>query len=269
MRVGGGGGWAARRLAFVALLLSAPALHAQEACARVEVADSLYFAGDPDAAWALLDAHPDCTGSRSAWRWRAVRAAIAVGRGKESVDDRWTWFERAVVLARRAREPGPPTPDDVYWSGVARMHRASVAAPSLGSELAREAQREFRLLLRVDSLHGGAHHGLGVIALEALTLSTTERLFGRIVLGLSLPDDIDWDSAESHLRRAAELWPHEPEFHFDLARLLVERGRVEEGVLELRAALATPDLHPFDPEVKRGARDLLASLDPEGRFPPG
>jgi hypothetical protein len=170
------------------------------------------------------------------------------------------WLERGVRLAEEAKSPGPPTVDELWWGAAAEGRLALRAAAKQASEMATRARDDARLLLLVDSLHGGAHDVIGRVGLEVQSLPRAKRIMARLA-GVRLPSDTDWESAEYHLRRATELWPYMVLFHLDLAKLLIARDRDGEAREALEAALATPALHPPDASLKHEARVLLERLE--------
>lgn len=268
-RVGGLARKLGLRLALVAAALggsSSPAVaqgHPDERPAR---ADSLYFAGEAEASWDLLRTDAP-RGSRTAdRRWRAIRAAVALGMAPGTATEQNHWLDQAVRLAEEAKDPGPPTVDELFWGAAAEGRRALNAGPRYAGELGTRARDDARVVLAVDSLHGGAHNVLGRVGLEVMSLSRIQRILARAT-GTPFPGDTNWEDAEHHLRRATELWPYMVLYHLDLAKLLVRRGRHAEARAALERALSTPSLHPPDASLKEEARALLASLGRGGVEP--
>jgi len=263
------GRWARRlglRMALVAALAGAavaPAGAQDHLDARLGQADSLYFAGQPQASLELLRADAPWGSHAAGQRWRAIRATVALGMMPGTVEEQNHWLDQGVRLAEEAKDPGPPTLDDLFWGAAAEGRRALNAGPRYAGELGTRARDDARLVLAVDSLHGGAHNVLGRVGLEVLSLSRIQRILARAT-GTPLPGDTSWEEAEYHLRRATELWPWMVLYHLDLAKLLVRRGRDAEARAALERALATPSLHPPDASLKEEARALLAGLGPGG-----
>lgn len=224
-------------------------------------ADSLYFAGQPEASWVLLDAHlrrrPDDAGAL----WRATRAALALGLMEDGgITAQNVWLDRGVETGARAVKLHPQGVDELYWSSAAAGRRALNAGPRYSAELAQRAYDQARAVLALDSLHGGAHDVLGKIQYEVMCLSRIERFFARLLVGNAAIRSTSWEGAEAHFRKAVELSPDMVLFRLDLGELLARRGRDEEARKVLRGAIALPDLHPPDERFKARARALLAKL---------
>lgn len=225
----------------------------------LDMADSAYFSGDPAAALELLDGESLASGDPDR-RWRAIRSLVALGMAPGSVQDQNHWLDRGIILADAARNGGSPTLDELYWAAAVEGLRSLNAGPRYAGELALRAETDARLVLAADPFHGGAHNVLGRISLEVMSLSRAERFLARLVMGGRFPRNTSWERAETHLRRAAQLWPYMVLFHLDLATLLERRGRAAEAREEAVRALATPSLHPPDQALKEQARDLLTRL---------
>lgn len=243
------------------MLWSAPAYAwAQEAPPPgLTGADSLYFAGDPQASLELLTTGGTWQGDPAPRRWRSMRALVALGMEPGTTGEQNRWLDQGVALAQEVKEQGPPTLDELFWGAAVQGRRALNAGPHYAGELGVRARDDARLVLAADSLHGGAHNVLGRIGLEVMSLSRIERILARAT-GVTFPGDIDWEEAEHHLRRATELWPHMVLYHLDLAKLLIKRNRPDQARRALEQALATPPLHPPDPPLKEEASTLLATL---------
>lgn len=250
------------RLALTAAAVGAasvPAMGQEDTGAVLARADSLYFAGKPEESLELLRSGALAVARPSDTRWRTMRATVALGMEPGTTAQQNQWLDQGVALAREAKEQGPPTVDELFWGAAAEGRRALNAGPRYAGELGVRARDDARLVLVVDSLHGGAHNVLGRVGLEVMSLSRIQRILARAT-GTTFPGDTNWEEAEYHLRRAAELWPQMVLYHLDLAKLLIKRKRGDEARAALERALATPLLHPPDTALKEEARALLSSL---------
>ena len=78
-----------------------------------------------------------------------------------------------------------------------------------------------------------------------------QELYGMVLAGLGKNEE-----AERHLRRAVEIQPQQPDFHYNLAQFLL--GRQEES-----------GLHPFDPRARRLIEDAATALKRVLEISPG
>ena len=220
-------------------------------------ADSVYFAGGPAEAVAILETVGDARGAA----WRVIRSMTALSLLAPPGAERDQWLARGLEVADRILEGGTPDTETLYWVGAVEGLRSLTAEARDAGELALRAQRHAQLILTVDSLHGGAHNILGRVNYEIMILSRARRFLGRLVLGDRFPRDISWEGAERHLRRATESWPHVVLFHLDLARLYERRERWAEARQAAVQAVQTPSLHPPDDRLKEEARAVIRRLD--------
>lgn len=228
-----------------------------ESGGAIEEADSLYFAGEVEAALEVLREHLRVDSLDADALWRAARASVEVGRGIEGNREQNAWFDPAIAWARRATEVHPGGLDGHYWLGAASGERAHNAGTSYAVELAQVTWEQANVILATDSLHGGGHNMLGKLNYEVMSLSRIKRFLARTFLGNDALDDMRWENAEFHLAEAARVWPGVVLFHYDLALLHRKRGRREEAIVEFRTVLSLPAIHPGDAAMKEEARAQL------------
>jgi len=139
-------------------------------------------------------------------------------------------------LERPLRSRVENSPDDVE----ARFGLATVIAVRLELddgeevEMARELHRHAARVVALDPKHGGAHHMLGRLHAAVMRLSGFKRFLAKTFVGGELLDRASWAEARRHLELAEALEPCIPDHHYELARLLFDRGRVEDATAELR-----------------------------------
>jgi protein O-GlcNAc transferase len=116
-----------------------------------------------------------------------------------------------------------------------------------------EAERFYRDVLKVDSRHAGAFHGLGILALQGGRFDAAADLIRKAIaqrdqepafhcsLGGALGGQGKFDEAIAAFARALTLKPAYPEAHFRLANVFREQGKLDEAVASYRRALT---LHP-------------------------
>ncbi len=227
-------------------------------------ADSLFRAGEVREA---LELAVEVAG-RGEDRYEALTAAgayaVALGTVTEPDDPRaaGAHFARAEELAAEAvsLRPRAEAIEARYWELAAIGRRAQAAGILEAGRLANRIHEGARALLRDAPDHPGAHHLLGALYLEVLTLPRLSRLAARTVLRGDLLADASWENAERHLRDAAAGDPEALLHQVDLARLLLERGEDTEARRHLQAVLDAPVRVPPDCVFQDQARALLAAI---------
>lgn len=112
-----------------------------------------------------------------------------------------------------------------------------------------------------DPDHAGAHHVLGRINLEAMSLSGLSRMIATHFYGSEVLRRASWEQAERHLRRAAALEPERAYHDLWLARLYVERDRGAEARPLLEQVVAAEARTPLEQIWKEEAAAELEALD--------
>ncbi len=121
-----------------------------------------------------------------------------------------------------------------------------------------EAEALYRAILAADMRHGGALHGLGLMALQTGRPDVAVRLIGEALAvdgntadhhadyGFALLQTGRTDEAVAALKRAVELAPGEARHHFNLGRTFQNLAQLEEAEACYRAAVAlAPEAAPF------------------------
>lgn len=213
-------------------------------------ADSLYFASDPARALVLCEGAFGAALDDAGLRWRAARAAIAMGMLRPDRAERRALYDAALRHARHALELAPDDRDASYWLAAAAGRRAHRDDPVYSARLGREAHERVTVILAQDSAHSGAHHVLGMLHAEILRVPGWMRFVAGRVLRVDLAKRANWRSAEHHLRRAVELEPQMVLYLADLGDLHARAGNSAEVQL-LAARLATaPSRHPMDDSIR-------------------
>ena len=190
-----------------------------------------------------------------------ARESSALGLLDETPEARASWLVRAEEVARAAVAIDSTHADARYWLAASLGLRADVAGGRDKISLAREAYRHATRTLELDSLHAGANHIVGRLHAGARRLSWLNRLIAR-TLGLGeILGEASWESAERHMRIAAERAPGELVHLHDLGRLLLQqRIDVEEGRAILSDLAARTPRHDLDAHYIRRAQESLAEL---------
>jgi tetratricopeptide (TPR) repeat protein len=223
-------------------------------------ADFLYFAGRPKEAYELLERRLEEEPRDYEALWRAARAGVVLGIAEEGVEAQNRWLDPAIVYGERAVSERPEGIDGLYWRGAAEGRRAMNAGPGYGADLAQRVYEGAHAILALDPTHGGAHNLLGKLNYEIMSLSRIERFIGRTLVRKQALRDTSWESAERHLRAAAESWPDLVLFQFDLAQLYRKRGREQDARAVLQRVTEMVPLHPTDASFQDDARQYLEEL---------
>ncbi|MFQ5549695.1 MAG: hypothetical protein ACE5FJ_00485 [Gemmatimonadales bacterium] len=234
---------------------------AQTNVQHIALGDSLYEAMEPAQALEHYRAAFDVSNYEMLWKFAQAQIDVA----KQLIDDRYESVR-----------------DSLY--GVARLYaEAAVAADSLGPDghfmlaLAigrlsrtkggRERVRFGRLIyqesaeaLRLDPMHAGAHHVIGVWHAEIRRLSGLTRTFARALMGADFMRIAAWDSAVVHLERAVEIEPSYIFHRLELAEVYVDLDRYADARRQLRALLPLEHSDVNDGLHQARARELLQEI---------
>jgi tetratricopeptide (TPR) repeat protein len=237
--------------AAVALLVAPADGHASrfaqaDPVALVAYVDSAYFAADPAASLAACERTFRDGTDDVELRWRATRAAIALGMLTTHMPTRTAHYDTAIAHARRALALSPQSNHARYWLAAAAGRRARADDLRLGIRLANEVRDLVFAILATDSLHAGAHHALGMLHAEALKMPAWARVIASHFFGLDLARHASWKDAERHLRRAIELDPTMVVFVADLADVYGRTGRPTDRERALDRLEGLPAVHPMD-----------------------
>lgn len=166
----------------------------------------------------------------------------------------------------RVQQPWPMDPKalDAYLQGNYHLNRQGKGS---GDEEKRKAAQYFEQAIAADPKFAPAYHALA-LAHDNLFLGSAEDAAARLKAAKkgaevdpNYPDlrvtvaaakwipYLDWQGAESDLRRAKELDPRSPTARSALCILLIDRGHVEEGLPECKIAQR---LDPLDDDAALG-----------------
>ena len=194
--------------------------------------------------------------------WGAARSAIAQGLLSGGREIRNQWYKIGESYARRATEVEPKSLEGLYWLLTAKGLRAVRSGAREASALGGEVYDLAHQVLKMDSLHAGAYHALGVLNYRVRRLSWIERFVARNFLGADVMNLTSWEDVEWYLTRAVELRPEYILFHLDLGIMYQNRKRMEEARSQFQRVLELPILEPPDPRFQETAeRRLAETLD--------
>lgn len=220
--------------------------------------DSLYFAAEPMRSLSLSESFL-IEVNDAELRWRAARAAIAVGMLTDARAERLMLYDRALLHARQAVAIQPSSVDARYWLAAAAGRRAHRDDPVYSAKLAVEVHEIVRDILAVDSTHAGAHHALGVLHAEVCRVPALARFVASRVLRVDLAAQASVRQAERHLKRAVELDPQSVPYLADLALFLVRTRRLAEADSVVRRLTAATAKHPTDERMRADVLRLRRS----------
>lgn len=250
-------------------VVAPPAARAQEPAVSTTVpspiaspitrADALLESGDAPASLGLLEAVLVEFPHNFEARWRAVRGEVVMGLLTPDRETRNAWFRRAAEEGDSALALRPDDPDAMDWALAAWGNLALQTGPR---ESARAGRRVWDLSHRIleerpdDAM---AHHALGVLHNEIVTMNGFARFWAKVLVGGGWVGKASWEEARIHLGRAVELAPDDVLYRSRYAEVLDLLERWDEARAQIDTALARPVHTPLDSvmharaeRVKRG-----------------
>ena len=230
----------------------------------VERADRAYWEGDAVESLRLLEGLLANTPDNADARWRAARASVALGiiANGEELENRW--YRHGIAHADEALRLDSANADVIRWAVASKGQLALQTGPFETSRLAQEIWTMSHELLARDPDDGFAHHALGTLHFEVMTLSRVERFLGRLFLGGDALSKASWDDAVYHHERAVAVEPSAIAFRVGFANTLTRRDRVHEAIEQLRRATSLPTAHPGDSDYRGQAERRLNELLAKG-----
>ena len=226
----------------------------------LERADRSYWGGDAVESLRLLEGLLATTPDNADARWRAARASVALGiiANGEELENRW--YRHGIAHADEALRLDSVNAEVIRWAVASKGQLALQTGPLETSRLAQEIWDMSHELLARDANDGFAHHALGILHFEVMTLSRVERFLGRLFLGGDALGKASWDNAVYHHERAVALEPTAIASHVGFANTLIRRNRRQEAIEQFRVAI----VHPGDPDYQGLAQRRLDELLAEG-----
>jgi len=162
-------------------------------------------------------------------------ALQAVAAHPEIVEDR---YALAVVLGLRADHEG----------GTSKVRAAS------------RMYDQLRRILALTPDHVGAHHLLGRLQAGVMRMNRVTRWIATNILGGGVLRGASWDEAERNLAFAIRGAPSIPDYHYELARLYEDTGRVQLALQEAQLVLAMDPSKAIEAVVPAKAAALVARM---------
>jgi len=187
---------------------------------------------------------------------RAVQAAILA---KEATEVRDAHIERALHLSRRFVETAPSEATSHYWLAVSLGLKTEYSGAMAKLTTGKECYEVTMRTLELTPEHAGAHELLGRIHAGVMRLPWLVRKLGATLGMNDALGEASWETAEAHLRRAAELDEQAIAPRLQLGKLLAERERPEEAREWLSLALEIEPASELDRAMLEEARELAGS----------
>lgn len=222
-------------------------------------ADSLFARGEGQAALRLVLQVDPGTQHHHEALWRGAAYAVGLGILAEAEGRETRCFQDALSLARKARAIRDDL-DARYWELAAMGRLALASGPREGAAFAERIREGALAILERDPDHAGAHHALGVVYREVMSLSGFTRVLGRAFLRGEALAEASWPLAERHLEAAVSLEPDALLFRLDLARLHLERGNRDRARTLLEEVVAARPAAPPEEVFQDQARELLRRI---------
>ncbi|MDH5759798.1 MAG: hypothetical protein OEZ65_09440 [Gemmatimonadota bacterium] len=217
---------------------------------------------DPELSLRILDSIRADRPEDVSLHLAAAREASALGVLEPTSEARVAALRRAEAAARSVLAVDSLSVEGHYWLAVTLGLQADEEGGRTKIGLARESYAEAGRALALDPLHGGANHVMGRLHAGAKRLNLVSRMLAR-GLGLGgVLDQASWESAEHHLRAAAEADDGRLVHHLELARFLLSRGRTDEGRAILRDIAGRSPRHRLDAVYIERAAGVLAGSTP-------
>ena len=228
--------------------------------ARIAVGDGLHFRMQPLEAFRVFQRVVEDDPEHYVGLWKSTQEAVILGIIALDEDEQTRWFRTGEEYARRAIMIEPDDPAGHYWLAAALGRRAVQSDAATTAGLAAEIYEEAHVVLRLDSLHAGAHNVLGTFNYEVMKMSGVKRFIARTFFSSEGLAKASWEDAECYTRRAVELDPTSLLYRLDLGKLYFKRNQHDLARTALNEVLELPSIHPPDPTFKRQARELLDDL---------
>lgn len=228
----------------------------------IQVADSLFFqALDARAALDRLHLRLDVAPRDFEARWRAARAALALGIATEARKERRSWYELGERHGQQALEERPDDIEALTWTAAVKGRLAiEFGGARSKSRRGQEIWNLTHAILDMQPDHAWAHDILGKLNQEVEKLGTVQRFMGRLVMSSDPLSKSSWEQSEEHLKAAIESDPDVVLFYLDLGDTYRLQDKDEDARRVYERGLNVPIRYPPDPIFKRRIGERLAEL---------
>jgi tetratricopeptide (TPR) repeat protein len=192
--------------------------------------------------------------------WKGARDAVDLGEFEPNKEKRTALFGEAEHFSKRAVEVNPNDAE-----GHFHMARAlGRVALSLGKKdrvkYAKVIRDQALEALKIDSLHPGALHVMGMWNAEVMRLSGLSRFFATNFLGGDIFSQASWKEAVRYMEKAVEVDPKRIVHHLDLAKVYLDDKQKDKAREQLQMVIDGPITDFNDQHYKDDARTQLDKL---------
>jgi tetratricopeptide (TPR) repeat protein len=242
------------------LLIGAAAAPAQSPVNHIALGDSAHARMKPAEALAHYKEAIATAPYNYEALWKASRDAVDLGEFEPDKAKQKAFFSDGERYARSAVAVKPDGVDGHFQ--VARS--LGRVALSLGKKDRVRYAKEVRVhaleALKLDSLHAGALHVMGVWNAEVMRLSGFSRFMAKNFLGGDVFREASWKNAKRYMEKSVEVDPHRLVHHLDLGKIYADTHDKEKAREQFQLVIDGPATDYNDRFYKQDAERQLAKL---------
>lgn len=247
-----------RSVVVAAILCAARVATAQTAAEHVAAGDRELAAMNLPAALQHYEEAVAADSNDADALWKASNAAVDLG--EFSTADRGRLYAEGERLARRAVKVAPTSANAHYALAKALGRTAQSKGMMDRIKYGTAVHDEVHAALRLDSLHAGALHVLGMWNAEIMRLSGFARFAAKNLLGGQVMGEANWGNAQRYLEQAVALEPNRLTHRIDLAGVYADRHDKARAREQYEAVVRLPATEYDDRFYKEIAERKLRDL---------
>ncbi|MBC7842737.1 MAG: hypothetical protein H7099_10510 [Gemmatimonadaceae bacterium] len=247
-------------LACFVALTPRSAIGAQDATAVIQLAEHDRATLNPAGALARYEAALSATATSYDLLWRAAREAVDLGESATDATKRTEYYHKAEAYARRAVTANANGADGHFILAVALGRTAMTLGPRDRVRYAAEIRSASLAAVKIEPMHAGALHVLGVWNAEIMRLNSFSRFAARNFLGGKVFEQASWAEATRYMEAAVAADPGRITHRLDLAKVYSETAQKSKARGACEAAARMPSVEYNDARYKRECEALLAKL---------
>ena len=180
--------------------------------------------------------------------WKIAHAYYWIGVHKDKKSDKLKAYKNGIEFAKQCVQVAPKDPHCHYWLGVSYGKYGGTKGILQSLYLVKPMKKEMNTVIKLDPKfrRGSAYAVLGWIYFKLPSIAGGDK-----------------DKAEKLLRKAVQIGPNHILNHLFLAKVLLDKGKKEEAIKELKFVVNAPlekDMIPENKEEKKEAKELLKKL---------
>ena len=251
-----------RASAVVAIVISciAAPLAAQTAAEHVALGDREHAARNGAAALRHYETALAADTSAHEVLLRATRTAVDVGEYNPDAKERERLYTLAEQYARRAVAAKGADAESHFELARALGRRALSVSPRERVKYATEVRAHALETLRVNPVHPGALHVMGMWNYNVMKLNGVTRFLARRFLGGQVFDSASWAEAQRFMEESVARDPARLVHHLDLARVYEARGNTDRARAQYELAVRGTPTEYNDRRYQAEAAEELARL---------